>query len=276
MLTFKQFRLPLFVGFVLFIAAATANAFPVSGTVYYEHPFSGLAQAPSFTNVKICLDPGGRSACGYSQTSGATYSLVVPYTGTYYVFMSNDRDQWGSDSSPSYNTANHSAVCSVGSGGATCNIAGQPRPLGAAAALPVNGEEHAPLTLLLKWRPATDTERSAYPATYDIWGHGLNGTDLLQFENIPCNADANGFCQVRMPYAITGNTLYYWHIVTKLFTGNYAEALITRRTITSTPLILPSPHSSRRSIPTRSILSRAVAMERSFRRRTADPVATVR
>ena len=211
-------------------ASGSVRAATVSGNVYYERA-AGLTPAPSSTSVKLCSSPGGISppgfnaTCAYATTNGSSsYSTSIP-PGTYYVFMWNDRDYWGSDSAPSYVTPGHSARCTVGTGGAVCDIAGQPRPLESAAAQPVDGEQYTPFyPLILKWRVPTDVDRSAHPITFDIWGQGAGGPDLLQLPNVPCNADPQGFCQARIPYPIPGNTRYYWHIVTKLFTGNYSGA----------------------------------------------------
>lgn len=207
----------------------------VSGHAYYNGAYNNWQYAYATTYVKFCVDDGVHGVYGtgqcYTTTAGPSsnyspYSIAVADNQYYYFFVWSDSADFGSSTSPAWSAPNGTAIIRVyvPSYGVPYpfEVYADPRPHAPTAVNPSNGATNVNAqSFTLTWSSGIDSLRNwpgTWPITYDIYGHGEGGTDILEVANAPCNPDASGNCT----YPITNlvpNTHYYWHVVAKLNTG---------------------------------------------------------
>ena len=220
-------------GVPLLLSAIPASATTVSGWAWKTRAYPDAVTAG--TNVSICTNANGTGMCYRATTSqhcyGAIcnsgwYSITVPDGYYWYLFVSDPRNDWGSDSSPALG----SSGMVVGTrfyfsgpiyGGGTIDLYSAPAPHVPSAIYPTNRQENAPYNFTLKWTSGSDAERNLSLITYDIYAHGEGGTDLLQASNLSCNPDASDNCTMAVS-GVMSSAYYYWHVVAKMNPGYFA------------------------------------------------------
>ena len=182
--------------------------------------------------------PGGYSYYEWDHSAYAPSSL-------YYIYAWSDADHYGSSTVPVYWLETESADCyqpaGTPCGSARVYVYPQPAPLPVSAVYPADGQQNAPQSFTLKWTTGKDAARNGYTAAYDVYGHGMGASDILEASNAPCNPDASGNCTLAVTN-VKSNSYIFWHVVAKFPSDFVYGAYLTTTSpqFTFTTLTVPS------------------------------------
>jgi hypothetical protein len=190
----------------------------IDGYVGYANSYSTYAWG---AQVKVCLNTAGTLDChGATTNSSGYYQIInwnVPNGATLYFFPWVDggpggrTGRWGSSD--------------LYSGSSTADTAMSrsfflvPAPLKVSAVYPANYATDVPLQVTLKWTNGSDSWRTNWPTTYEIYGSGYDAPMILEAGNLPCNPDAQNRCQWVIPITLDPQTPYNWQIVARNSAG---------------------------------------------------------
>jgi hypothetical protein len=203
------------------LSAQCSNNIPANGACgYVFKQYANGSYATPTRAYYVKFSPYTDGSGGSVVTTGTyvngqpDYSLFFVYNlqanTTYYVFIWNDAEHWGSPTVPidSFQIALNKGIEFYG-------LHTTPSPLPPTVVTPYEGQINVGSSVNLQWTDGLDNDRrnSSWPVTYDIYASGNEFPETLAYSNVPCNGV--GTCNLYTS-GLVYTTRYQWRVVAKL------------------------------------------------------------
>jgi hypothetical protein len=201
------------------VFAVEVNGQCMSGRAYI-YASSGIYLASNF-NMKWCkadgrdFRPTTQCVAGTLNGNGDFNINLAQYGyGYYYPYLWKDDIYWGKENYPA------SDMIIANTPAPYCNssqsLYSYPRANPPAAVYPANNSVNIPTSFTLRWTDGTDSDRSGWPVTYDIYSSGNDTPESLVFSNLPCNG--TGTCNLAIS-GLSYTSRFQWRVVAKMKSG---------------------------------------------------------